>query len=85
MPNKHVKTIVNTAYVVKSRGDPHSFIYTKGHHAVNTDFQKVAGPFNENPTYTGWHINHYVIKVLNSLSLYNNSFLLKFLRTQYSS
>jgi hypothetical protein len=67
--NKHIKSIVNTAYVVKSRGDPHSFTYVKGSYAVNTDFKKVLGPFNANPTYTGWHINHYVVKVRNNSSL----------------
>ena len=39
-------------------------MYKKGYNAVNTDFQTVIGPFNKPPTYTGWHVNHYVIKSL---------------------
>jgi hypothetical protein len=62
--NKHVKSIVNTNYVLPHAWSPHAFVYKKGYNAVNTDKQTVIGPFNIPPTYTGWHVNHYVIKSL---------------------
>jgi hypothetical protein len=60
--NKHIKSIVNTDHVQGQTGAPHHFLYHEGHFAVNTDFQRVDGPFNQPPTWTGWHINHYVTK-----------------------
>eukprot|EP00953_Heterococcus_sp_UTEX-ZZ885_P038475 19740-Heterococcus_DN1.PRE.4 len=60
--NKHIKSIVNTDYVKGRSGDPHHFEYHDGYSAVNADFKPIVGPFNEPPTWTGWHLRHYVTK-----------------------
>jgi hypothetical protein len=60
--NKHIKSIVNTDHVQGRGADPHHFEYHEGYYAVNTDSKRVDGPFNERPTWTGWHLRHYAIK-----------------------
>jgi hypothetical protein len=60
--NKHIKSIVNTDHVQGRDWNPHSFLYHDGYYAVGTDFQRVDGPFNQPPTWTGWHLRHYVTK-----------------------
>lgn len=73
IPDFHIKTIVNTKYVIGPSGEPHSFRYKVGYHAVDTSFRRVRGPFNParnaSPEllrnlnlYSTMYINHYVIR-----------------------
>jgi hypothetical protein len=64
--NKHIKSIVNTEYVIESSGNPHSFKYKKGYYCVNELFEKInsehSNAFNSPPTYLKVQINHYITR-----------------------
>ncbi|KAG5189552.1 hypothetical protein JKP88DRAFT_353045 [Tribonema minus] len=62
--NKHIKSVVNIKHTSGRGTSPHHFSYANGYWAVNTDGQKIDGPFNEPPTYGRAHINHYFTKSL---------------------
>lgn len=72
--NCHVKTIVNTRAVARTSNTPHHFVYRNGKYAVDSNFERVDGPFNpphdrdgrlQTPPadlYSVVHLNHYVLK-----------------------
>ena len=67
--NYHVKSIVNLKYVVGYSMDPHSFPYIDKYFAVDTNYDRVTGPFNpankSDPSvhlYDIAYINHYFLK-----------------------
>lgn len=60
--NVHVKTFVNTEFVVSSGGDPHHFIYVKDKYAVNEAFEPVFGALAPHISMQQVLIQHYVIK-----------------------
>lgn len=43
----HIKSIVNTNYVIKPNGEPHSFQYSHGKFAVDIDFMKTSSFVNK--------------------------------------
>jgi len=78
--HSHIKTIVNTKYVIDSV-TPHHFSYQPGYYAVDTNFQRVDGFFSnrnnnnsskplhkrtpaDDPLYQIAYINHYNLKSL---------------------
>jgi hypothetical protein len=69
--NFHVKSFVNTKYTLGPVG-PHHFTYTKGHYAVDTNFNRVSGFLNPSnrslpiPSYLfkTIYLNHYVVRSL---------------------
>ena len=67
--NFHVKSIVNLKYVVGYSGDPHHFLYIDKYFAIDTNYDRVNGPFNpankSDPSvnlYDVAYINHYFLK-----------------------
>lgn len=67
--NFHVKSIVNLKYVAGYSDDPHHFRYIDNYFAVDTNYDRVNGPFNpgynKHPSvhlYNVAYINHYFLK-----------------------
>jgi len=67
--NFHVKSIVNLKYVAGYSRDPHHFLYIDKYFAVDTNYDRVNGPFNpgnkRDPSvnlYDVAYINHYYLK-----------------------
>lgn len=61
--NKHVKTIVNTEFVIAPKR-PHDFSYHEGFFAVDVNYNRVDGPFNDpkDNLYQVAYVNHYILK-----------------------
>ncbi len=56
--NRHVKTIVQTKYVMGCQ-NPHFFQYIKGKHAVTENRKSIDGPFSKSNSVELFRINHY--------------------------
>lgn len=64
-----VKTVGNTNYCLQPKGNPHAFIYRDGYFAVDTEYNRIDGPWNLNISlpvpshvYDIMYINHYNLK-----------------------
>ena len=71
--NCHVKSIVNTNAVVRTSNTPHHFLYKFGFYAVDTNFERVAGPTN--PDNVNGSCFRSGLLLLPSESLYNVLYL----------
>ena len=59
--NKHIKTIVQSEFVLNSTGASHCFRFQKGYYAVSEDFKKVDYAFSD-PSTNKIQLNHYFTK-----------------------
>jgi hypothetical protein len=57
--NKHIKSIVQTAYVISAGDNPHEFNYQKKMFCMNENKVPVNGPFSDNSTNL-IQLNHYM-------------------------
>ena len=56
--NNHIKSIVQTKYVLNAGSNPHQFIYKEKYYCVNENFERIEGPFSMNST-NKIQLNHY--------------------------
>jgi hypothetical protein len=61
---EHIKSVVNTNYVISHRGNPHAFLYMAEKYAVDTNFIRVPDAVNppRNSLYEILYLNHYHLK-----------------------
>ena len=60
--NLHVKTIANTKYVQRAKGNPHIFMYDAGKEAVGENFEVVEGATSNSNEISRVALYHYVTK-----------------------
>ena len=60
--NLHVKTIANTKYVLRVKGNPHMFMYAEGKEAVGENFEVVEGATSKSNEISRVALYHYVTK-----------------------
>jgi hypothetical protein len=64
--NDHIKSIVNTQYIIGSWGNPHTFRYKSGFYCVNENGEPIKGPhnnaLNSPATHNKIQINHYITR-----------------------
>lgn len=60
--DKHIKTILQPKFAVKTNGNPHCFVYIDGKKCINENKKDVFGPYNWPMTRDKIQLNHYVVK-----------------------
>lgn len=60
-PNRHVKVIAQTAFVIAPAGNPHAFVYRFPYYCVNEKKRLVLGPFSRNSNDL-IQLNHYYLR-----------------------